>query len=166
MIRIIPLGYVAAELVASLAEKLEDRFDFVGGVAVLNAVELPWQCYNSLRHQYNSTCILRHLESRWITLGVTEVDMYANGLNFVFGEAELGGSRAVVSTYRLKVGASRKLLEERLFKEAVHELGHVFGLRHCNDRRCVMCFSNSVSDVDAKSSEFCELCGKKIGRFL
>jgi archaemetzincin len=34
--------------------------------------------------------------------------------------------------------------------EAVHELGHAFGLTHCEKSRCVMHFSNSLQDTDFK----------------
>jgi predicted Zn-dependent protease len=66
------------------------------------------------------------------------------------------GPNAVISIARLK-GA---LLEERTIKEAVHELGHVFLLRHCPTPECVMHFSNSLQDTDYKSKEFCPECRK------
>ena len=67
-------------------------------------------------------------------------DLYVPVLTFVFGEAQLEGNCAVVSTARLHeefygMPASDDLLGERLLKEAVHELGHTFGLRHCADWR-------------------------------
>jgi len=54
------------------------------------------------------------------------------------------------------------LFFERTFKELNHELGHTFGLLHCNSPRCVMNFSNSVLEVDQKSRFFCEKCQKKL----
>ncbi|RLF28477.1 MAG: hypothetical protein DRN14_04130, partial [Thermoplasmata archaeon] len=74
-------------------------------------------------------------------VGVVEEDVTVSGLNFVFGLAELEGSAAVVSVYRLR-SASASVLRERLLKEVVHELGHTFGLRHCPNPSCVMSFSN------------------------
>ena len=44
---------------------------------------------------------------------------------------------------------------QRLAKEAVHELGHAFGLKHCENIKCVMHFSNSLSDTDIKRSHLC-----------
>jgi archaemetzincin len=36
---------------------------------------------------------------------------------------------------------------QRLVKEAVHELGHAFGLNHCENIECVMHFSNSLQNI-------------------
>ena len=159
MIHIQPVGVIDRELLIKLSKELERKFSRItGGVIIKKQIDLPWECYNPLRRQFNSTCILRRLEPKWITLGITDVDIYAEGLNFVFGEAELNGSRAIVSIHRLK---GLKLFE-RLVKEATHEIGHVLGLTHCKNRHCVMSFSNSIHEVDLKTSEFCESCRSKL----
>ncbi|MET1124056.1 MAG: archaemetzincin family Zn-dependent metalloprotease [Archaeoglobaceae archaeon] len=156
VIHLRPIGEVESFLLESLRDAMEEKF---GKAVVLQKMEPPLRCYNPLRRQFNSTCLLAHLDRRRVTLGVTGFDIYAGSLNFVFGEAELGGSRAVVSTYRLR----GERIVERLIKEATHEIGHVLGLRHCRNRRCVMSFSNSVLEVDAKSDEFCERCRRELG---
>ena len=51
-----------------------------------------------------------------------------------------------------------KIFYGRIIKESVHELGHVFGLRHCENRKCVMHFSNSIEDTDIKTHVFCKNC--------
>jgi archaemetzincin len=123
------------------------------------------------RGQYYSSAILQELErgadSGARVLGVTSCDLYVPVLTFVFGEAQLDGSCAVVSTARLAepfYGLPRRddLLRERLIKEAVHELGHTFGLRHCTDWRCVMTSSHAVERLDVKTSEFCARCRKPV----
>ncbi len=100
-------------------------------------------------------------------LGVTASDLYVPVLTFVFGEAQLDGNCAVVSTARLKdefygLPPRPDLLRERLLKEAAHELGHTFGLRHCADWRCVMTSSHAVERLDVKGAEFCRACKKPI----
>jgi archaemetzincin len=96
-------------------------------------------------------------------LGITSVDLYVPSLNFVFGEAKLGGPSAVISTHRLYPqfygqAPNEELFLKRVEIEAVHELGHTFGLRHCPDQDCVMHFSNGIVDTDRKGSEFCGRC--------
>jgi archaemetzincin len=105
------------------------------------------------RDQYHSTAILRHMAqtpppSGKRRLGVTCADLFVPVLTFVFGEAQLEGRCAVVSYHRLY----------DVRKEAVHELGHTFGLRHCNDWRCVMSSSHAVERLDVKTAEFCRGC--------
>jgi len=96
-------------------------------------------------------------------LGVTAADLYVPHLNFVFGEAYCPGKVAVISINRLRPEFYNeppdiRLLLSRMSKEAVHELGHTFGLNHCSNSKCVMYFSNSIVDTDAKGSVFCDRC--------
>jgi archaemetzincin len=124
-----------------------------------------------MRNQYYSTAILQAMqplvEPGARLLAVTSVDLYVPVLTFVFGEAQLSGGCAVVSLHRLReefygLPARAELMRERLVKEAVHELGHTFGLRHCDDWRCVMTSSHGVERLDVKSAEFCFLCGRVV----
>ena len=46
-------------------------------------------------------------------------------------------------------------LARRAAKEAVHEIGHTFGLVHCPDRRCPMSLSIDLADLDGKTAEPC-----------
>ena len=123
--------------------------------------------FDSRRGQYYSSAILQQLErgagSDARVLGVACCDLYVPVLTFVFGEAQLDGNCAIVSTARLTetfygLPPRGDLLRERLLKEAVHELGHTFGLRHCPDWRCVMTSSHAVERLDVKTAEFCARC--------
>jgi predicted Zn-dependent protease len=96
-------------------------------------------------------------------LAVTEADLYADDLNFVFGIAQSGGRAAVISLCRLGLGADPPLRRDRALKEAVHELGHALGLVHCPDPKCVMHFSNSLADTDRKGSALCPVCQRRGG---
>jgi archaemetzincin len=158
-----PIGDLEEDLIFSLERGLADRFN--AQISILAPTTLDMSCFNPMRYQFNSTCLLRKLKPVWITLGVTDRDIYADRMNFVFGEAELNGNRAIVSIYRLRSMDSR-VTEERLIKEAVHEIGHVLGLKHCRNRGCVMSFSNSLAEVDIKGSYFCASCASKIRAYL
>ncbi len=98
-------------------------------------------------------------------LGVTDQDLFIPILTYVFGEAQLGGAAAVVSTARLGEGtelAGPRLLVERLAKEAVHEVGHAFGLHHCDAAGCVMGRSPGVAGIDRKSHQLCVTCQRRL----
>ena len=73
MIRLLPLGEFDRNLLLFLKDKLELKFK--DDVAILKNIVVPRECYNPIRRQYNSTCILRKLEPLWLTLAVTEVDL-------------------------------------------------------------------------------------------
>jgi archaemetzincin len=125
------------------------------------------------RNQYNSTNILQQLNKRSSTttaykgLAVFPHDLFIPVLTFVFGEAALGGNDAIVSYYRLAnerygLPANYDLLLDRLVKESVHEVGHLFGLRHCRRDACVMRSSTCVEEIDLKGRRFCSECARDV----
>jgi len=124
--------------------------------------------FDSARGQYHSTSILQRLEplspDPGVTLlGVASFDLYIPVLTFVFGEAQLSGRCALVSTCRLHeefsgLAPNNLLLRTRLKKEAIHELGHTLGLKHCFDWPCVMTSSHNIARIDLKAPEFCPVC--------
>jgi len=139
-------------------------------VEVLENIEIPLYSYNPRRKQYNSTLVLKELlkdKFKGYTLAICDVDLYAEGLNFVFGEASFLNKICIISLTRLRqeyygLPKNNNLFLERTLKEAVHELGHLFGLGHCSNPKCVMYFSNSILDTDKKDFNFCILCKKKL----
>lgn len=127
--------------------------------------ERPDGAFDARRGQHSSTRILAWMAARLPddasrALGLTDVDLFVPVLSFVFGEAQLGGRTAVVSTARLAGSppAAAPRSSARLAKEAAHELGHTFGLLHCGSPRCVMSRSASLIDVDGKDGDLCHDC--------
>jgi archaemetzincin len=97
-------------------------------------------------------------------LGITHVDLAIPMLSFLFGQAQLDGPIALISLCRLRqefygLPADATLLRERTVKEALHELGHSFGLTHCSERECPMSLATHIEAVDAKTDRFCARCG-------
>jgi archaemetzincin len=140
----------------------------------------PTHLFDKARKQWISDSLLDWLletnqpDITTKVLAICDFDAYSDELNFVFGEAHLGGRVAAIYLPRLReefyVRKSDKnnnnLFEQRVIKEAVHELGHTFGLRHCQISKCVMHFSNSLQDTDFKDDKFCERCNKILARTL
>ncbi len=142
---------------------------FGAPVAVWEGMGRPDDAFDPRRKQWSSSRILSWLVRSapdGKVLGVTDVDLFVPILTFVFGEAQLGGRAAVISSARLRDAVIRdeRLVLERLAKESVHEMGHVFGLRHCGVPRCVMGRSVGVQDVDEKHPEPCPLCRERLAR--
>ena len=133
--------------------------------------ERPVEAFDPRRGQHASGKILSWLDARTPpaarrVLGITDADLFIPILTFVFGEAQLHGRAAVVSTARLSgidvVPAPPAVLLARLMKESVHELGHTFGLVHCRTAGCAMARSASLRDVDAKTPHLCSECRERI----
>jgi archaemetzincin len=125
----------------------------------------PRHALDPRRKQHASAVVLRWLlevgPRDGKVLGITDQDLFIPILTYVFGEAQLGGRAAVVSTARLYEDVELFgpiVFVERLVKEAVHEVGHAFGLVHCETEGCVMGRSPAVREVDEKSSELCAEC--------
>ncbi len=138
-------------------------------VAVWEGVGRPEDAFDPRRKQWSSSRILSWLVRTapdGKVLGVTDVDLFIPILTFVFGEAQVGGRAAVVSTARLAEPGfpDERIVLERLAKESVHEVGHVFGLLHCETPGCVMGRSASIRDVDRKRGHLCEACRERIPR--
>ena len=124
---------------------------------------------NKTRNQWNSEKVLKWISMKVLQnndtkiLAICDFDAYSNGLNFVFGEAQMGGRVGAIYLPRLRQEfyghvSDSGLLQQRAVKEMVHELGHLFGLSHCEKRNCVMHFSNSLKDTDFKDHDFCDQC--------
>jgi archaemetzincin len=164
---IVPLGDMSIEYLEGIAESIEEQFGLPVKITANQGV--PDYALDAARQQYNSNLILQKLIYESVPeglkiLGVTHVDLFNPIFSFVFGEAQFKGKAAVISSYRLignpenesKLGCPP--LISRLEKEAIHELGHTFGLKHCADPDCVMQYSVGLECADRKFSFFCPAC--------
>jgi archaemetzincin len=159
-----PIGPMPEDLLTAVAAAVTEAFGC--RAVVIRLLDDADFAYHAQRHQYHSTAILERLaqeapDHALKILGLTSVDLFIPILTHVFGEAQLGGRACVVSTCRLLPHAYPMPGDgpyQRLTKEAVHELGHTFDLRHCKDPACVMHFCRSEEDVDRKSRRFCRYC--------
>ena len=129
----------------------------------------PPDAYDERRKQWSTSKILAWMGRSGPpgkVLAVTDQDLFIPILTFVFGEAQLHGRSAVVSTARLGEPGlpDPRVALERLAKEGVHELGHCFGLVHCDSPGCVMGRSPTARDVDRKRGEFCSKCRDRLTR--
>jgi archaemetzincin len=173
VIQLVGIGGVPLQILDTLAARLARQLRVSCHVRT-DPVD-PEFAFDPVRGQYHSTAILRHLASVASNghriLGVAAVDLFVPIFTFVFGEAQLSGSAALISTYRLRQElygepSDPDLVGERLLKEALHELGHTAGLRHCQDWNCPMSATTAIERLDLKSAHYCKTCSGQVYRNL
>lgn len=165
-LQLLPVGSVDIRLLEWLRHELGEKFRMPAEI-LPGRLDVQFAMHSE-RQQYHSSEILAkmqpYLSARcWRLLGVTELDLYIPILTFVFGEAQLRGSSALVSYHRLRqqfygLEEDADMLANRLLIESVHELGHTLGLTHCQDYSCAMAPAHAVEWIDIKDSGFCEDC--------
>ena len=117
------------------------------------------------REQYDADRIVRHLAARagprsLGLFGVLGKDMFSGNLNFVFGLALLHDRASVHSLKRY--GDEPKTLLRHTLKLSAHELGHVFGIKHCVFYRCIMNGANSLEEGASAPMHLCPVCLAKL----
>lgn len=162
------MGSIRDSLCSDLISKLSDTLQLP--IELEHDSDYPNSAFEPKRNQYYARKIIETLlhdlpKDCEKMICVTDVDLCTPVLTFVYGEAQLDGKVAVVSTNRLRqefygMPENGQLLLERLVKECLHELGHCFGLVHCSSKYCVMYFSSNILNIDNKQSRYCVKCQK------
>jgi len=170
-ILIVPIRPVDHAELTTLVAPLSSTFELPVSIEESKYID-PSFAFDTYRNQFNSTTIIAALLDRFPgytgkIIGITAVDLFVPVLTYVFGEAQLDGPVAVLSSYRLReelygLEANPRLERIRLLKEANHELGHTFGLIHCHNPECVMHSSTSAEEVDIKNHYFCGECEQAV----
>ena len=147
-----------------VAEQLKEIYS--GEIIINNSIPLPKKALNQLKTRYRADSLIRYLgtfaENGQLIIGLTHKDISTKKGGYsdwgVMGLGFCPGKSCIASTYRLK-GKNRL---EKLFKVAIHELGHTQGLaqtktKHCQEKNCLM------RDADGKDrwdelKGFCSKC--------
>jgi len=134
--------------------------------------------YVTARQQVDAQALLdsiqaykrRHAIAEPVLL-VVHQDLFRNGNSFVFGLARESVGAGVVSTARLgneyygRAGSDEDYMD-RIAKEGAHEIGHLIGLPHCDDRECVMFRPDTLDELDRKKKMLCPSCRKQLDTLL
>lgn len=166
---IVSVGFVEESILGEAQMLMERTFGFE--VQRMHAKPPP-AAFDPSRGQWSAVEFMKELvricppgASR--ILGLTSDDLFVPVLSFLFGQAQLGGAAALVSTARLRqefygLPSNQDLLLMRVRKEILHEMGHTLGLVHCPDRSCAMCLSTNLEQVDIKGDSFCRPCSLSV----
>ncbi len=184
-IGLVKIGQVDESILDNLKNRLEISFkEFkISVVALKDIIHLENTEYNKNRNQYNALKILKKINlsfqnKRYLRLlGIINNDIYSISYKYLLGRAEkpkednpwqMVGSLISITRFREKFYGRTEneiLFEQRILKEAIHELGHTFGLPHCY-KYCIMRSSKSIIDTDNKPSTFCNSCLKNLRKFF
>ena len=163
-ILISPIGDIPQWVSEKIAKEVRSSFGFQTQINPL--IEDIDFAFDKDRNQYSSSIILDKLDKKapvdcLKVIAITEKDLFIPILTYVYGEARLNGRPCIVSFHRLVIGLELEVVSKgykRIVKEAIHELGHTFNLRHCKDPVCLMHYCRSLEDVDRKSNQYCRYC--------
>ncbi|MBC8273825.1 MAG: peptidase zinc-dependent, partial [Chloroflexi bacterium] len=133
-----PTGNIDNNILEELKERLKQTFGCT--VEVIPEAGSLERAYDSKRRQYLASELLVKLKKSGVAkgekvLGIVDVDLYAPGLNFVFGQADIASSAAIISLCRLRqeyydLPSDEALFLDRATKEAGYEPGNPFRLGH------------------------------------
>lgn len=159
-----PFDGMPESTVTVVAEKLKEIY--LGDVIINNSITLPETALNQARTRYRADSLIRYLgdfvKDGQLIIGLTNKDISTTkGKYLDWGIMGLGfcpGKSCIASTFRLK-GKNRV---EKLFKVAIHELGHTQGLANTNTKHCPdkVCFMRDAEGKDHLDEEkyFCSKC--------
>ncbi|MGD2028299.1 MAG: archaemetzincin family Zn-dependent metalloprotease [Desulfobacterales bacterium] len=163
---VVSLGEVPEIALKVIAAHISGYFNL--SVQILPPLEHPEYAFDKRRFQYNAGIIIKAFESKRFTdydkvIGVLNADLFIPIFTHVFGEAKQGGKFALVSMFRLGKDpdgspSPSSLIYERAAKVALHELGHLFNLLHCREKKCLMHFSGGIQDLDETPIYLCRYC--------
>lgn len=171
-VKIVPLGDFEEILIKEVGENISKTFNVSVTLSGSEMIPDLESAYDTARGQYSVTEFLQHLDLSGTdaikVLAITDVDLYYPGLNYIFGFADNYRNISIVSASRFKKDCAEEQLRnriiERVVKTSIHELGHIYGLAHCHNSKCVMFFSYNLFDTDYKGKDFCIKCCRNLNK--
>nr|MBN2276673.1 hypothetical protein [candidate division Zixibacteria bacterium] len=167
---VVPLGDVDFMMVNRLATSIGPIFG--RSVDILKGMKIPEEAYNVIRSQHYASIILAKLErvkanSRELILGVCEEDIYLPDEPFVLGYSDIVLGTAVISLFKLRqefygLPENDMKVYDRLFKQSIHQLSHLFEIPSCRNPKCINYYSQDMLDIDRKGEKFCDICQRRL----
>jgi archaemetzincin len=172
IVGVLPLGSAPQTTAQVIAAHVSGYLNLAA--ETLQPVAIPQHTIDKGRLQVNAGTLIESIEAMdpadyFKIIALVEADLFIPLFTHVFGEARQNGRVALVSLYRLQLSvdgetpSSQKVLE-RIAKIALHELGHLLNLLHCDDDRCLMHFSGRIEALDLTPFNFCRYCRRALHR--
>lgn len=156
------LGDFDSNLINSLITRIENFYNVK--CKVLTNEKISSDVLSSRTKRIDADKILKKYRSEKRIVLLTNKDICVNEYG-IFGYGYKPGNTSIVSTFR--ISKNKKLLKDRIEKILLHEIGHNFGLNHCESFNN-FCFMNSakhsIKTIDKERIFLCENCLSKLGR--
>ena len=146
-----------------LEEKIHQTFP---KLVVKPPIKLPDKALNYTKKRYRADSLIHYLGNRAkanetiIGLTTKDISISKKGVSKdygVFGFSLCPGNSGVISTFKIK--GKNKLV--KLYKLAIHEIGHTKGLPHCNSTNCFMRDAKGKDHFN-QLTDFCQNCKKNL----
>jgi archaemetzincin len=166
---ILPFDGIDKLVVERLRDSLQKRL--TTDIILLPAQSLPPGAYYEKRQRYVADSLLIWLKEqnkgRYVkTIGLTASDIATKHNDTdnwgIMGLANCPGEACVISSFRAKrFTINQQHLMRRIMVLALHEIGHTYGLPHCNNNPCLMRDAEGKMNLDNGTS-FCPACTKNL----
>ena len=153
-----PFDGITAAQTQYVFNELKKSYAFV---EIKKSIPIPQSAYYRARNRYRADSIINILDNQaaaWHKIiGLTNKDISTTKNNIAdWGVMGLGfcpGKACIASTFRL----TKSEINKQLFKVAIHEMGHTFGLPHCAIKSCFMRDAEGANPTN-EEKEFCTKC--------
>jgi archaemetzincin len=120
---------------------------------VLDPIPMFEDTLDAKRGQYDADLLINRLarrrpEDALVYIGISEKDLFVQGLNFVFGVGERRLRCGIYSLTRYET-EDLPLFTRRSVNLLAHEAGHILSINHCIEYACVMQGANSLEEHDS-----------------
>jgi len=183
VIGIQPFSDFTTQEFSALKDSLAIAYDCE--IIILPKAKLPERMISTIKsRRYRADSVLNWLDrhrpdSIDIMLGITGTDIAITKMDqktgkiktpastytdwAIFGLGRIRGHSCVVSSYRLKRKVNQSKYLTRFTRISNHEVGHVLGLRHCDNAFCLMNDANeTIKTIDKSSGKLCPQCNHSI----
>ena len=167
---VVPLGEVDFMLVNRLATGIGPVFG--RSVDIIKGMKMPDEALNIIRNQHYVSILLAKLERvkanpKEMILGACEEDIYLPDEPYILGHSDMVSGTAVVSLFRIRqefygLPEDESKVYVRMFKQAIHQLAHLFEMTSCRNPRCINYYSQNMMDIDNKTEKFCDICKRQL----